>query len=226
MMGKNKSIEDRAATVRIGAQKRWAMSAFNTEVCGACGNGSRSSKHALLRCGEVRMKEMRKIWMNEVSKRIMKMRSKDIRGAIEELWTKMRNNEGGEYAICGVFQARLMDKLYMGNMEIREGEDRTIMRILRQIGEGARELIKLYVEIKGVDDARRELRQTNMMGFYGRGGEGIDNNNRRGNTGKITVIRSNGKKRRKRKSSVILRKGAYVVVGNEGGDVKWDFITG
>ncbi len=69
---------------------------------------------------------------------------------MEELWTKMKNNDGGEYAMCGVMQVRLVDILYRGNMELREGEDRTILKILRKIGEGVRNMIKLYVEIKGV----------------------------------------------------------------------------
>jgi hypothetical protein len=226
MLGKNRSMEDRAASLRIGAQKRWALSDFNKEVCGACGIGNRSSKHALLRCGDSRMRVMRRAWMGEVSKRIGKIRNRDVRGAVEELWTKMKNNEGGEYAMCGVFQVRLLDILYRGEMEIRDGEDRTIMKILRKIGEGAREMIRLYVEIKGVETAARELRQTNIVGFYGRGGKGIDmprvmrnsaGNHQRGNR---------GKKRKKRKSTVVLRKGGFVNIGDEGGNVRWDFIGG
>jgi hypothetical protein len=226
MIGKNKTIEDRAASTRIGAQKRWAMSAFNKDPCGVCGNGSRSSRHALLRCGEVRMRKMRKNWMDEVSKRIGGIRNRDIRGAIEEIWTKMKNNEGGEYAICGVFQTRLTDILYMGNMELRDGEDRTLMRILRVIGEGAREMIKLYVEIKGVDVAIRELRQTNLVGYFGRGGKGVEWNKLKERAGANNIKGGNGKKRKKRKSTVVLRKGGFVQVGNEGGTIRWEFVEG
>ena len=112
--------------------------------------------------------------MGEVSKRIKSIRNQDIKGAIEELWTKMKNNEGGEYAMCGVMQVRLIDILYKGEMELRDGEDRTILRILRKIGEGVRNMIKLYVELKGVHTAIRELRQTNIIGFFGKKGRGVE----------------------------------------------------
>jgi hypothetical protein len=221
MLGKNDTMEDRCASLRIGAQKRWATSQYNEELCKACGNKRRSMKHVLLKCADSRMSKVRKIWMSEVSKRIARIRNRDVRGAIEEVWTKMKNNTGGEYAMCGIFQNRFVENLYRGKMEVHEGEDRTIMRILRQIGEGAREMIKIYMEIKGVEGMERELRQTNMVGYFGRKGKGIEV----ANINKGRIARSKKKKSRK-KGTVQLRKGGYVVVGGEGGTVYWDFKAG
>ncbi len=59
--------------------------------------------------------------MNEVSQRITRIRDKDIKGAVEEIWTKMKHNAGGEYAMCGVFQKRFLETLYRGGMELRGG---------------------------------------------------------------------------------------------------------
>ncbi len=42
------------------------------------------------------------------------------------------------------------------------------MNILKQIGRGARELIKLYRNHVGKDVGSKELRQTNIRGYYGK----------------------------------------------------------
>ena len=87
-------------------------------------------------------------------------------------------------------------------------------------------MIKLYVEIKGVDVAMRELRQTNMMGFFGKRGQGVEMP--RCDFGRMEKVdrKAKGKKKRKSKSSVVLRKGGFEVVASEGGTVRWGFITG
>ena len=128
--------------------------------------------------------------------------------------------------MCGVMQVRLIDILYRGEMELRDGEDRTILRILRKIGEGVRNMIKLYVELKGVHTAVRELRQTNMIGFFGRRGRGVERP-RDGNAGINKMgIGKGSKKKKKNKRGVVLRKGGYEIVANEGGTVRWEFTRG
>ena len=128
--------------------------------------------------------------------------------------------------MCGVFQLRLVDILYRGNMELRGGEERVIMNTLRRIGEGAREIIKLYVEVKGVAVAARDLRQTNILGFYGRGRKCNEMPLIKGRD-KDTQGNGKGKKRKKgSKNSVVLRKGGYEAITDEGGTVRWEFITG
>ena len=119
------------------------------------------------------MKE-RRSWMSDVSKSIQRIKDRNLRGIIEETWTRMRYKNGGEMAMLGCFQPRWVDTIYKGRMELRDGEDRTVMRIFKMIGEGARRMIKLYNDIKEGGQIGKELRQTNMRGFYGRKGRGID----------------------------------------------------
>ena len=52
-------------------------------------------------------------------------------------------------------------------MELKEGEHRIVMNIMREIGHGARNLVKMYRDHVGKDIGSKELRQTNMRGFYG-----------------------------------------------------------
>ena len=53
-------------------------------------------------------------------------------------------------------------------MDLRDREERTVMNILKQIGQGARELIKLYRNNVGKENGSKELRQTNIRGYYGK----------------------------------------------------------
>jgi hypothetical protein len=48
------------------------------------------------------------------------------------------------------------------------------MNVLRKIGEGARDMIKRYGEIEKCQRVGREFRQTNIRGFYGINGRGVD----------------------------------------------------
>jgi len=173
MMGKGGSLEDRSAVQRIAGGKRWCMSRANGTICQACENGPRSEAHVLRSCGELMMKDARKRWMDKVSKSIMKVRDRDLRGAIEEVWTRMKYGKGGEMAMVGNFQPRWVDTIFKGMMELKDGEQRTVMRILKLIGGGARDLIRLYYSTRQKGTCGREMRQTNIKGFYGKR-RGID----------------------------------------------------
>ena len=119
------------------------MSRTNGTICQVCENGPRSEAHVLRTCGELTMKDARKVWMDKVSKSIMKVRDRDLRGAIEEVWTRMKYGKGGEMAMVGNFQPRWVDTIFKGMMELKDGEQRTVVRILKLIGGVARELIRL-----------------------------------------------------------------------------------
>ena len=155
MLGKTGSMEDRTAVNRISAGKRWKMSRHNLEVCHACGEDSRSNHHALRKCKERGVVEARKIWMDEVSKKIMKTKDRDIRGLLEDLWAKMKCRRGGDMAMVGCFQPRFVELMTKGTMQLRNGEDRKIMNILKVIGRGARELLKVYTEVKKIGEQVR-----------------------------------------------------------------------
>ena len=221
MLGKAGSMEDKSAINRIAAGKRWKMSRHNLEICHACGEDSRSNHHALRKCKAKEVVEARKIWMDEISKKIMKTKDRDIRGLLEDMWAKMRYRRGGEMAMVGCFQPRLVELMMKGTMPLRDGEDRKIMNILKAIGKGARELLKVYTEVKGMEGKGKELRQTNLMGFF-RGGITRRNGERvqgRGNEDK-------GKKKardKKKAENKIYRKGGFEVMPSIGGVTYWKF---
>ena len=87
MMGKSGSMEDNTAVNRIGLGKRWNMSRHNMEVCQACGEDSRSYNHVLRKCRHERLHSFRKRWHEDISKKIYKMKDRDLRGLMEDTWT-------------------------------------------------------------------------------------------------------------------------------------------
>ena len=175
MMGKNKTIEDRSAVARIAFGKRWCTSWINEEICKACEEAPRSIRHTLMQCGNERMREGRKMWTDEVYKGISKIRDVDLKGAVSELWSRMKTGSGGEYAMYGCFQPRMVDGLHKGNMFLKDGEETTVMSVLKKIGEGARMMTNLYMDSRMGEDVKKELRQANIFGYYGKkGGKGAD----------------------------------------------------
>ena len=120
------------------------------------------------------MVEHRRGWTNGISASIKKIRNMDLRGVIEETWTRMRYRKGGEMAMMGCFQPRWVDSIYKGRMPFQDGEDRVVRRIFKEIGEGARKMINFYYSQEKGMLLGVELRQTNIRGFYGRSGRGID----------------------------------------------------
>ena len=108
--------------------------------------------------------------MEEVEKKIGKIQDIDLKGAVAELWSRMKTGSGGEQAMYGCFQLRMMDGLYKGNMPVRDGEDRIVMNVLRIIGIGARAMTNIYMDARMGEDVKKELRQTNMSGYYRMGG--------------------------------------------------------
>ena len=222
MMGKTGSMEDSTAVNRIGTGKRWKMSRHNLEVCQACGEDSRSNNHALRKCRADTVNKMRKIWYDGVSRRIYRIKDRDLRGLVEDMWTKMKYRRGGEMAMCGCFQPRWVDLLMKGTMALHDGEDKTIVNILKIIGAGARELVKVYTEATGGAALGKNVRQTNILGFFARKGNGVDvNKNIIKYKGEI--IRGKKRKGRKLESNKILRKGGYDILTDTDGFVKWKF---
>ena len=179
MMGKSGSMEDNSAVNRIGFGKRWNMSRHNLEVCQACGEDSRSYNHVLRKCRHEQLHSFRKKWYEDVSKKIYKIKDRDVRGLMEDIWTKMKCRRGGEMAMCGCFQPRWVELIMKRMMPLRDGEDRAAVNILKSIGAGARELIKIYSDTTGGGELSKNVRQTNIMGFFGRKGRGIDMNKNR-----------------------------------------------
>ena len=159
--------------------------------------------------------------MDEVSRKIMKTKDRDIRGLLEDMWTKMRNRRGGDMAMVGCFQPRLVELMMKGAMPLRDGEDRKIMNILKAIGKGARDLLKVYTEVKGVGAKGIELRQTNLLGFF-RGGtiKGRGSREQRKEKGEKGKQKNKG---RKGKENKVLRKGGYDMMPSIGWVIYLEF---
>ncbi len=174
MMGKSKSLEDLSAVQRMSCGKRWCNSWANKEKCKACGTGTRSEAHALRTCGAEEVRILRRGWTEAIGKVIHKVTNQDLRGVMEEMWMRMRYNVGGEMAMMGCFTPGWVETISKARMELRDGEDRRVMNVLRKIGEGSREIIRRYYEIEKCQKVGKELRQSNIRGFYGVNGRGVD----------------------------------------------------
>ena len=189
MMGKSKSMEDRTAVQRMAGGKSWCNNWANGEPCQACETGSRSEAHALRSCTSAEIKSERRAWHDGVSKKIAKVKDRDLKGLLEEMWTRMKYSPGGEMAMMGSFQPRWVGTMHKGRMELKEGEQRTVMNILKVIGQGARNLVRMYRNHVGKDIGSKELRQTNIRGYYG--------DRKRKLEVKESLVRGEKKKRRK-----------------------------
>ena len=164
-------------------------------------------------CREETVNTKRKIWYNRISKQIYKIKDRDLRGIVEDMWTKMKCRRGGEMAIVGCFQPKWVNLMIKGDMPLRDGEDRIMMKILKSIGAGAREMVKVYTEATGGGELAKNVRQTNILGYFGRNGKGIDTN-RNLNTYKDEIVRDSKKKRKGKKvgDNIIIRKGGFKIV--------------
>ena len=82
----------------------------------------------------------------------------------EELWRCMETEEAGEYACCGVFLPVFISTLTRADHEMGKKEKNRALKLLKEIGRGAREILKVH---SGVSMAARsvELRQTSIKSF-------------------------------------------------------------
>ena len=110
--------------------------------------------------------------------------------------------------MCGCFQPRWVELLLKGMMPLRDGEDKIIMKILKIIGAGAREIIKIYCEEIKQGELSRNIRQTNILGYFGRKGKGIDTN-RPIIKYKGEIIREGKKKNKTRTINKIMRQRGF-----------------
>ena len=109
-----------------------------------------------------------------------------------------------------------------GMMPLRDCEDKIIMKILKIIGTGAREVIRIYCEEIKQGELSRNIRQTNILGYFGRKGKGIDTN-RNIIKYKGEIVREGKKKSKTFTINKIIRKGGIETINAENGLVKWKF---
>ncbi len=152
---------------RLASGKRWCNSWINAELCQACGTGSRSEAHALRICGAEDMRKQRRGWTDMIGKTINKVKHRDLKVVMEEMWMRMRYNAGGETVMMGCSTPLWVETISKARMELKDGEERTVIHVLRKIVEGAREMVKKYYEIEKCQKVGKELRQSNIRVFTG-----------------------------------------------------------
>ncbi len=66
---------------------------------------------------------------------------------MEELWRNMEHGAGGEYACCGVFQPRFTELLTRADVTLTIRTRKLTVKLIKEIGYGARGLLKRHAEI-------------------------------------------------------------------------------
>ena len=87
------------------------------------------------------------------------------RAPLEEMWKHMENSKDGEYACCGVFTPTFLNGLTRGDKDIDKNEKAAIMKVLKVIGTGTRELLRAHAEADQVGNAIH-LNQTSITSFF------------------------------------------------------------
>jgi hypothetical protein len=164
MMGKNKSISDLAAVQRASLDKMWKWHWARSDlVCEACGSKSSGIAHPIWRCKHEDMIEYRLRWRKNVWMFIEAAKPNE-RPQFEELWRNMETAQDGAYAACGVFLPGFLDKLTRADQELTKAELQKLNRFLKEIGKGARQILKIHRELSEMK-VRTELYQTSIKSF-------------------------------------------------------------
>ena len=87
------------------------------------------------------------------------------RAPLEELWKHMENSKDGEYACCGVFTPTFLNGLTTGDQDIDKNEKAAILKVLKVIGTGTREILRAHAEADQVGNAIH-LNQTSITSFF------------------------------------------------------------
>jgi ribonuclease HI len=164
MMGKNKSISDLAAVQRASLDKMWRWHwAREDPICEACNKKSIGIVHPIWKCKHEEMIDFRLAWRRNVWSIIDDIPTKD-RPQFEELWSCMEVCEDGAYAACGVFLPGFLDRLTKADEDLSKKKVRTLNKLLKEIGRGARNMLRIHREL---NDKRigRELNQQSIKSF-------------------------------------------------------------
>jgi hypothetical protein len=164
MMGRWKGLEDRAAVQRAALDKRWRWHwAREDKICSACGDPSVGIIHPLRHCKNADVIKVRDRWRARIEM-FVRAAPPSQRSSMEGLWRCMNSERLGGYACCGVFLPAFLDSLSRAD-DILSKKDRTrLNKLLREIGKGAREILRVHTEINIINRAV-DLRQLSMVPF-------------------------------------------------------------
>ena len=166
LIGLNKYIEARAASIRVSMGKTWGLSRHNADGCKACGLANKGLDHALLRCRHTDVIAARRAWKKEVNSHADKLKIGDLRGIVREIISKAFNNKGGEYACVGTFRPQFVEQLHLGHLTLSSGEERTIWNSLKTLGQGSRKVLRSYADAAMDEIGDIELRQTYIQNYF------------------------------------------------------------
>ena len=166
LIGLNKYIEARAASIRVSMGKTWALSRHNSDECKACGSWNKGLDHALLRCKHVDVAAARREWRKNTYMHTKKVKNGDLRGIMGEIVSKAFNNKGGEYACVGTFRPQFVDQLHLGHLQVTPGEEKTIWNVLKTLGQGSRKVLRVFSEAIAGELGPAELRQPNIQDYF------------------------------------------------------------
>jgi hypothetical protein len=147
-LGRGNSLSENAAIQRAGLDKTWRWNwARGGSECLACSSqGSQGITHPIWKCNNPQMLAYRENWKKRIRK-VLDNIPRDDRVPVEELWRCMEYGEGGEYACCGVFQPRFYNALVRADDVLTHKKRKQLVRFIREVGYGARGLLKLHSEI-------------------------------------------------------------------------------
>ncbi len=174
VIGKNNSLAEGAAVQRAGLDKTWRWNwAREGNICLACNvEGGDGIGHPIWRCNNPLMVACRTNWVRKVRVCLDHI-PPSHRTPLEELWRNMEHGEGGEFACCGVFQPRFIRRLTRADDVLSSTGKKLLVRIIKEVGRGARGLLKLHTEIN-LPVRVKALRQPSIKSFMVKLGKSKD----------------------------------------------------
>ena len=196
MMGRNKSVADRSAVQRAALDKRWRWHwAREDDICSVCMRKCEGILHPIRHCTHGIVSDLRDRLTFRV-RGIIDSLKVSYRAPLEELWRNMEVANDGEYACCGVFTPTFLKGLTRSDHDVDKNERAAILKVLKVIGAGTRDILRAHAEADQVGNAIH-LNQTSITAFFAplpvaKGKEGNDDENNKSNNKK------NKKNRKKR----------------------------
>ena len=164
-MGRNISIADRAAVQRAALDKRWRWHwAREDDTCSACMRKCEGILHPIRHCSHGVVSDLRDRLTFKV-RGVIDTLKLSHRAPLEELWRNMENAKDGEYACCGVFTPTFLNGLTRGDQDIDKNEKAAILKVLKVIGTGTREILRAHADADQVGNAIH-LNQMSITSYF------------------------------------------------------------
>ncbi len=166
VLGRNQTIADRAAAQRAGLGKIWRWHRHRDDnTCEACGDKHTNGiLHPIRHCKNKEVHQYREKWRKGVDIYIKKM-PQNVRATAKEVWRSMENNRHGEYACCGVYLEDFCEELTRADEELDRKGKSAIMGLLKAIGGGAREILRIHMGVNSVN-RMKTLTQMSITSYF------------------------------------------------------------